>query len=267
MNLIKSSAKQVLPAELRHKIRMTVQYGGSTFECNCCGGHWRKLVPRGRDDIEVIKEKKITSMGYRLNSQCPNCFSIERDRLLYWYLKHETTLLDPNQPVKVLHIAPEYFLGHLLKDLSHVDYLSTDLVLYDPLVMETMDVNDIQYSDHSFDVVFCNHVMEHIPDDRRAMSEIFRVLKPGGWAVLLTPISYKLDETYEDSSIVGEAERERAFGQNDHVRIYGPDYKDRLASVGFDVKLYTAADHFTPEQIHRLMLWPEETLYIGHKPD
>jgi predicted SAM-dependent methyltransferase len=134
-----------------------------------------------------------------------------------------------------LHIAPEKGLEKRLRK-QHGDYLTADL--YEQDVMVKMDITDIQFADGSFDVILCNHVLEHVPDDRKAMSELHRVLRPGGWGILQVPISKLLRSTYEDSSITTDAGREQAFGQSDHVRIYGPDYRERLERAGFDVDIY-----------------------------
>jgi len=116
-------------------------------------------------------------------------------------------------------------------------------------VMEKMDITDIQHPNGNFDIIYCSHVLEHVPDDRKAMSEFYRVLRPSGWAVLNVPIT--ADTTYEDPSITDPDERERLFGQHDHVRRYGPDYKDRLEDAGFHVSVYSAEEFLSPSDIER----------------
>ena len=156
---------------------------------------------------------------------------MDRERLVYLYLKYKTTLFE--QPHTILHVAPEHALSKQLQKMTHLDYISADLL--DESAMVKMDICHIPYPGHSIDVIICNHVLEHIPNDKQAMSELFRVLKPNGWAILQVPLSPVLTKTYEDQNIKTEAERETAFGQYDHVRIYGFDYIDRLNAVGFQV--------------------------------
>ena len=129
-------------------------------------------------------------------------------------------------------------------------YLTADL--FDPRVMVKMDITNIQYPDETFDVIYCSHVLEHVPDDKKAMCEFYRVLKSDGWAILLVPVTAK--ETFEDPAITDPAERLRLFGQKDHVRVYGPDYADRLAEAGFKVDISTPSDFLTAEQILRMGL-------------
>jgi SAM-dependent methyltransferase len=138
----------------------------------------------------------------------------------------------------MLHIAPERCFEAKFKDLLHDGYLSADLS--SPRAMKKLDITDIPYPDETFDVIYCSHVLEHVPDDRKAMREFCRVLKDTGWAILLVPITS--EKTFEDSSIVTPAERLRVFGQKDHVRRYGPDYVDRLRDAGFTVETTKVED-------------------------
>jgi SAM-dependent methyltransferase len=153
---------------------------------------------------------------------------------------------------KVLHVAPERCFEGRLKAALGADYLTTDLL--DPHVMERMDITEIRYPDESFDVIYCSHVLEHVPDDRKAMREFRRVLKKSGWAVLLVPIT--TESTVEDPSITDPAERLRLFGQDDHVRRYGPDYLDRLREAGFDVRVSAVPDVASREEAIQMGLTP-----------
>lgn len=176
---------------------------------------------------------------YRLreDAQCPYCQARERHRLLWLYLTTSTDLFD-GTPKKVIHIAPELcFVSRLRKCLGD-GYLTVDL--YARHAMEKMDITNIEYPDHSFDVILCSHVLEHVQDDKRAMREFFRVLKNSGWAILLVPIT--ADKTFESSTILDSQERMEAFGQEDHVRMYGPDFVDRLRETGFRVEVKTVND-------------------------
>ena len=148
----------------------------------------------------------------------------------------------------VLHVAPEEVFEKLLRHQLGDDYLTADLL--NPRAMVKMDITDIRYPDESFDVIYCSHVLEHVPDDRKAMHEFFRVLKPSGWAVLLVPIIG--ERTFEDSSITDPIQRSKLFGQEDHVRNYGRDYVDRLRGAGFYVEEVLPADFLSQEEIVRM---------------
>jgi len=210
-----------------------IYYFGLQFKCPLCNSSLKKFHPSGFT-VPVIEEKQITGAGFSFNGSCPVCHSGNRCRLLYLYLYYKTNLF--NQNIKLLHVAPEYKLMSILFKQNNIDYLTADL--YAENVMVKMDITNIQYPNNSFDAIICNHVLEHVIDDHKAMSELYRVLRPGGWAVLQVPISLLLKETYEDFSIISPLERERAFGQNDHVRIYAKDYKKRLEEIGFKVKVF-----------------------------
>ena len=187
----------------------------------------------------------------RPKARCPHCGSLERHRLLWLFWKKKTTLFDEVQK-KILHIAAEPCFESRLKTRfndNYPNYLTADL--YDLNAMVTMDITDIHYPDESFDVIICNHVLEHVPDDIKAMSEFYRVLKHNGWAVLLVPIA-NLDKTYEDFSITTEAGRLEAFGQGDHVRKYGRDYIDRLKSIGFNVTTIPSSELASSEEITKM---------------
>jgi SAM-dependent methyltransferase len=172
---------------------------------------------------------------------CPICFSHERHRLA-WVFINTSTDLRFTIPKKLLHFAPEPEFERNLKKLPWIEYLSTDLL--NTRVVERMDITNIKRPDDSFDIILCSHVLEHVPEDRKAMSELFRVLKPGGWALLQVPISG--DVSVEDLSIKDPAERERLFGQIDHVRRYGLDIRDRLTAAGFNVDLIYGEDVVEP---------------------
>ena len=188
--------------------------GGNQVTCPCCGHSLRRFVAfRGRPVL------------------CPWCQSLERHRLLYLYFQEHTNLFQDQ--LKVLYFAPDA-LERKLRTSPNLTYISADLE--DPHAMMKIDITAIPFPDASFDVILCSHVLEHVPDDRKAMSELYRVLKPSGWAILLVPFDSARTATFEDSSITDTRERERIFGQRDHVRIYGQDYVDRLKQAGFTVR-------------------------------
>ena len=161
----------------------------------------------------------------------------------------------------MLHVAPEPHLSRLFQKATSVDYLSADLGASNAMVK--MDIMDIQYSDNTFDVIYCSHVLEHVFDDRKAMREFYRVLKPSGWAILQVPIV--ADKTSEDSAVIHPEERQLLFGQHDHVRQYGRDYKDRLIDAGFRVKVVGFVRELSNRTIRRLGLMRSEDVYFCWK--
>lgn len=173
----------------------------------------------------------------REDAQCVHCGALERHRFLWLYLSKKTNLFSAT-PKKMLHVAPENCFESKLKEFLGDNYITADLD--DPHAMVKMDITDIKYSDQSFDVIYCSHVLEHVHNDKKAMKEFYRVLKGNGWAILLVPIT--ADETFEDPSIVDPEERIKAFGQEDHVRKYGPDYLERLREAGFKVEVTKVND-------------------------
>ncbi len=217
----RTAAKRAL-GQARDRFRPVLRFAeaGDQRYCPCCDTRLRRFKPYG-----VVP---------RANAQCGVCGAVERDRLLYLFFTQETDLFDA-RPKRMLHVAPEPLFTRLFRSKDYIDYLSADL--FDVGAMVKMDITDIQYPDNSFDAIYCSHVLEHVPDDRRAMREFYRVLKPGRWAVLQVPIT--AEATLEDPTITDPRERERLFGQHDHVRRYGPDYAHRLAEAGF---LVTADD-------------------------
>ena len=207
---------------------------------------------RGKNHLDPINGKSYRTFlpyGYgkpRPNVLSPGTLSLERHRLLWIYLDRETDFFS-NQ-AKVLHLAPEQaFLGRFRKR-KHLNYTTADL--NSPLADIKADICNLPFANNTFDWVLCNHVLEHIEDDQKAMSELFRVLKPGGRAILQVPLDTKRAETYEDFNIRAPQERARAFGQYDHVRIYGLDYVNRLQAVGFEAALISYAKELTSEERH-----------------
>lgn len=185
----------------------------------------------------------------REDAQCVRCGSLERHRLTWLFLQKKTDLFD-GKPKKILHIAPEQCFESRLRVRLGGNYLTADL--YNPAAMVKMDICDIQYPDQSFDVIYCSHVLEHVLDDRQAMREFLRVLKRDGWAILNVPVTS--EKTFEDSSIVNPKERLKAFGQEDHVRRYGPDYVERLRDSGFTVEITKVGDLATIDEAVRMGL-------------
>ena len=185
---------------------------------------------------------------------------LERHRLLWLYLTRETDLL--RRPQRILHIAPEVCL---MKRLRHraADYTTADLE--SPLAELHFDVLRIPLPDASYDVLICNHLLEHVADDRRALGEFYRILRPGGWGILLSPVDRSRAATFEDDSITDPEERTRIFGQYDHRRIYGRDYGGRLREAGFEVREIDYAARFSAEERRRYAL-PDDWIYVVRRP-
>ena len=221
-------------------------YRGNQVECPISGKSYRKFLPYGR-------------IHPRENALCPDSQSLERHRLMWLYLKEKTDFFTAAH--RVLHIAPEDCFIHLFEKMSHLqEYITADLE--SPLAKVKMDIHAIPFEDNRFSVVFCNHVMEHVDDDLQAMREIYRVLAPGGWAITQSPINYELVETYEDATITTARAKEKAFGQDDHARLYGRDYPQRLAMAGFRVVEEHFVQEMPPEKVKRYALPANEIIYL-----
>jgi SAM-dependent methyltransferase len=228
-------------AALRRRVRL-VTLRGDRVECPCCGRRFRRFLGwGGREDVV-----------------CPWCGAFERHRALCVYLRERTDLFSAER--RVLHVAPEWSLERNLRALPHLDYVSGDLG--SERAMEYLDVTDLPYPDASFDVVLCSHVLEHVRDDRRAMSELARVVRPGGCAILLVPLDVTRAETLEDPRIVTAEARTREYWQADHLRLYGRDFKDRLEEAGFEVTVDRWLWKLDGEIRERYRLAAED-IYVG----
>jgi SAM-dependent methyltransferase len=219
---------------------------------------------RYTDPIDGKSFRKFLSYGYenqRPNVLSPSTLSLERHRLLWLYLKRETRFF--TDPLKVLHFAPEQAFYKRFRRLDHLDYTTTDL--NSPLADVKADICKLPFEEDSFDVILCNHVLEHIPDDHKAMTELYRVMKPGGWGIFQIPQDLKREETFEDHSITDKRERARIFGQYDHVRVYGKDYFDKLRAVGFQVEEIDYTTTLSPEEVERYRLAKGEIIPLVKK--
>ena len=216
------------------------------------------------DPIDGKSYRKFLPYGYgkqRENALSPGTLSLERHRQMWLYLKNETDFFTQNY--KVLHIAPEQEFLRKFKKMKNLEYTSADL--FSPIVDVKADILDLPFEDESFDVIFCNHVLEHIIDDRKAMSELYRVMKKGGWGILQVPMKNSLEKTYEDFTITDPKERQKHFGQYDHVRWYGMDYFERLKSVGFSVDINFYSQKFSEQEQKRFGLNVNEILPVVRK--
>jgi|694.fasta_scaffold75588_4 predicted SAM-dependent methyltransferase len=239
------------------------------------------------DPIDGKSFRMFLPYGYgkqRNNALSPSTLSLERHRLLWLYLKNETDFFQSepvpdsqvsnsnrlklrdaeiNSVLKVLHFAPEQAFYKLFRNQKNIHYTTTDL--FSPLADVKADICDLPFEDNSYDIIFCNHVLEHIPDDTKAMQELFRVLKPGGMAILQIPQDLKREVTFADDSITDQKERAAIFGQYDHVRIYGRDYFDKLRSIGFTVIEEDYTYKIAPELVEKYCLAKGEIIPVCFK--
>ncbi len=225
---------------------------GKRFSCPLCDHSFRRLLPYGY-------------VASRENALCPSCLSLERHRLLWLWMERESDLLK-SYP-RLLHIAPEVCLMKRLKRHYHSRrelYLTADLE--SPLADLHFDIQRTPLADSSFELVICNHLLEHVEDDRLALKELYRILKPGGRGILLAPIDYSRATTFEDNSITDPDERTRIFGQYDHLRIYGRDYPERLREAGFEAEEIDYSARLTPEERRRYALSEQDRIYQVSKP-
>lgn len=255
MKFIISIVTRIIPRKYLHHVShfflriVGLFYRGNKYEDPITGITYRKLLPYGR-------------VQSRSNALSPDSMALERHRLMWLYLKTKTNFFTAN--LKLLHIAPEYCFIKRFKAMKNLDYTTADLE--SPWADVKMDINAMPFEDNSYDVVFCNHVLEHIPDDVHAMKEILRVMKPGGWSILQVPQNYLMEKTDEDLTVTDPKERERRFLQNDHFRLYGKDYADRLKKAGFEVEENHLVNELAPELAERYALPLTEVLYIARKP-
>ena len=222
-------------------------FKGNQFTDPIDGSSYRKFLPYGYQNL-------------RQNALCPGTLSLERHRLLWLYLDRKTSFLTDS--IRVLHVAPEQVFYKKFKSFSHWDYTTTDL--HSPLADVKADICALPFEDNSYDLILCNHVLEHIPNDLKAMKELYRVLKPRGTAILQVPLEEDRENTFEDDSITDQQERTRIFGQYDHVRIYGQDYYKRLQEVGFEAIPMDFIKEVTEDDIQHFAL-PSERIPVVTK--
>lgn len=223
-------------------------YKGNTYQDPIDGKTFRSFLPYG---YETPRENVLS----------PSTLSLERHRLLWLFLKKNTTFFSAK--LQVLHFAPEQAFYKRFKKLKNLNYVTTDL--NSPLADVKADICNLPFADNTFDVILCNHVLEHIPDDTKAMSELYRILKPGGWGVFQIPQDLYREHTFEDNSITDKAERAKIFGQYDHVRIYGRDYFSKLRKIGFTVDEVDFTKLLSPEEIDRYRLAQGEIIPLVKK--
>lgn len=223
---------------------------GDNVECPVCGNSFSRFLSYGYGD------------KHRNNVLCPKDLTLERHRLMWLYLRDHSNFFT-QQDLKVLHIAPEQCFHKQFQKQKNLDYLTGDLE--SPIADMHFDLHDVPLEDNRFDVVFCNHVMEHVDDALQCMRELHRVMKPGGWGIMQVPQDYSLEKTYEDPTITSPEEREKHFWQKDHVRLFGRDYPEWLRKAGFTVTEFAPTDHYPEDKVERYRIIKREILYIVSK--
>ena len=221
---------------------------GSKYTDPIDGKSYRKFLPYGYEKV-------------RENVLAPGTLSLERHRLFWLYLTNETDFFTAKK--RVLHFAPEQAFLRKFKQMKNLEYTTTDL--NSPIADIKADICNLPFKDNSYDVIICNHVLEHIPDDTKAMQELYRVLSPGGMAILQVPYEADRATTFEDDSITDQAERTRIFGQYDHVRVYGIDYFTKLESVGFKVEAVDYTKQLSTDAIDKFRLADGELIPVCKK--
>ena len=252
--------KKLIPDVIKKQI-MLLRHAGNKYKCPICGNKAKDFYPIGHD-VPVLTEKQVSGAGLR-NAGCYKCKSSDRERLIYTYLVEKIDLLNQPKNTRILHLAPEKNISRILHNHEFSHYVCGDLFTpgyHYPEYVRNMNVLDIPFEDDYFDLIICNHLLEHVPNDVDAMKELYRVLKPGGQAILQVPFSKNSEKTFEDYSVTDPAEREMVFGQFDHVRIYGEDYFERLESVGFTMKRINISEEFSKYGVAK-----EEDIFIGMK--
>lgn len=228
-------------------------YAGRGRKCPICGGEKRKFLPYGYGKV-------------REDALCPKCLSLERHRLLWHYLMNNDSEREriKNLPT-ILHIAPEVCLMREFKRIylsAPQNYITADLE--SPLADMHFDVQQIPMADSSVDIIICNHLLEHVESDHKALTEMYRIMRSGGMGVMLAPIDYTLETTFEDDTITDPKQRAEVFGQYDHRRIYGKDYLERLRAAGFEAFEIDYAAEFSDSDRTKFSFGSDK-LYIVRK--
>jgi SAM-dependent methyltransferase len=220
-------------------------YAGRRVRCPCCGRTFGRFVRRFDSD-----------------RMCPYCLSLRRHRSFWLFLKEQLAYADE---LSILHFAPEEGISAQLRADNRIDYVSADL---DPRSIATraFDITAIPFDDAEFDVVLCNHVLEHVVEDRRAMRELFRVLKPGGVLYSMHPVNFRLERTVEDPSVVAPNDRARLYGQSDHVRTYGRDFVERLGETGFEVTVELFGGELSEEALRLYDVRSRTRIFVCRRP-
>lgn len=250
--MVKEIVRHVLPRRY-HPIAAGVYWFGLKYQCPVCGWRQRAFRP-------------MAALDPTFNDWCSRCGSLGRHRLVWLYLKNKTNFF--TAPLKVLHLAAEGCFRSRFRKLRYLDYTVADIAGGDAPGIEMLDVTDIRKPDNLYDVVLCIHVLQHVEDDLRAISEIYRVLKPGGWAILNSRYDERLPTTHEVASKLSPADRQKLMNQMDPLfRVYGRDFKQRIASAGFNVENMDYKQELGTEIVEKYSLCTSGEIYFCVKPD
>ncbi len=233
--------RKLVPEKLRIRLIMlkmqlkSLAYTGDTFYCNCCRKTFSRFLPYGNIPRE--------------NACCPWCHSLERTRVLQAYLERETDLFRRER--KVLHFAPEWIIRKRFRQSAgRRGYYSADI--NPALADHVADIMQIPFPDETFDYIICSHVLGHVPDEKKAVSEMYRVLKPGGEALVMTVIDPDNPETFENPELTTPEERFAAYGEQDLLRLHGRDFADRLAGENINVEVIDYRTKLPPSENRRM---------------
>ncbi|MGB0165437.1 MAG: class I SAM-dependent methyltransferase [Luteibaculum sp.] len=232
-----------------YRVFARIWYAGSKYTCPIEERSYRKFLPYGAHKI-------------RENALCPGSLSLERHRLLWLFLKNKTNFFTAGK-LKMLHIAPEQCFLDKFKQQKNLDYTTADLV--SPIADVKMDLHKAPFEDNSFDVIFCNHVLEHVESDSQCMAELYRIMKPGGWGIFQVPLDVTRNETLEDPAIQSEEDRLKHYWQKDHVRLFGMDYPKKLEQAGFKVNTVDYTQEIGPELTEKFCLMKGELIFLCEK--
>ena len=254
MKIIISIATRLIPRHYLQHIShfflriISLFLRGDNFEDPINGKTYRKLLPYGR-------------LRSRDNAIAPDSMSLERHRLMWLFLKEKTNFF--TSKLKFLHIAPEYCFIKIFKSMKNLEYITGDLI--SPWADVKMDVHHIPFNENSFDVVICNHVLEHVEDADKVMKEFYRVMRPGGWGIFQVPIDTNNPKTEEDKKITDPKQREKLYWQSDHLRLFGLDYGEKLSKAGFKVTESNFINELDTNLVERYALPKGEIIYFCEK--
>lgn len=242
-------------------------YLGENFICPICQTGLSRFLPLSFYFLRELDKNQFVYSIFQSetlnleNYTCPKCGASDRDRLYALYLKEK---IEENRRYKVLDFAPAQSLQNFIRSFPNIEYRSADLFMDN--VDDKVDITDMKiYPDEMFDIFLCSHVLEHIPDDRKAISELHRILSSGGWGIAMVPINLGLKETYEDANVTSAGERWKYFGQDDHVRMYSkPGFVQRLTEAGFRVE-QLGVDFFGSAAFEKHGIHPRSILYVVKK--
>ena len=210
-------------------------FKGNNFFCPICKFKASKFLPYGKD-YEAIKKFEIIGMGFRKNAICPNCFSKDRERLFFLFLQKLINEKSINYSSKIIHFSPEPSLERNFFRKNFSNYFTADIIKNKSDFI--IDLQNFNFEEKNFDLVICNHVLEHIEDDNIALENIYSILKPGGLAILQVPLSTIIDIDFKKEGVASDIERLKFYGQSDHVRIYSEkNFLQKIKKIGFSINV------------------------------